>query len=114
MVQAVVKPLDFDEFIDWYPEDALCRYELRNGKIIEMPKPKGNHSRVAGDVIKRLNNAIDQAGLSYFIPRECIVKTADDTGYEPDVIVLDPDVLDRESRWESGSILEKGAYKLAG
>jgi Uma2 family endonuclease len=109
MIQALVKPISFDEFIDWYPEDSLCRYELRRGRIIEMPKPRGKHSRVAGNMIKRLNNAIDQAELSYFIPRECIVKTADDTGYEPDVIVLDPDVLDEEPRWESGSILENCA-----
>jgi Uma2 family endonuclease len=109
MIQALVKPISFDEFIDWYPEDSLCRYELRRGRIIEMPKPRGRHSRVAGNMTKRLNNAIDQAELSYFIPRECIVKAADDTGYEPDVIVLDPDVLDEEPRWESGSILENCA-----
>jgi Uma2 family endonuclease len=108
MVQALVKPISFDEFIDWYPEDALCRYELRRGRIIEMPKPRGQHSRVAGDLIKRLNNAIDQADRPYFIPRECIVKAADDTGYEPDVIVLDPTVMDQESRWESGSIVANG------
>jgi Uma2 family endonuclease len=109
MVQALTKPISFDEFIDWYPEDPGCRYELRRGRIIEMPKPRGKHSRVAGDMIKQLHNAIDQVGLPYFIPRECIVKASDDTGYEPDVIVLDPAALGSEPRWESGSILENGA-----
>ena len=108
MVQALVKPISFDEFIDWYPEDALCRYELRRGRIIEMPKPKGKHSRVAGDLGVTLGSTIRRSDLPYFIPRECIVKTVDDTGYEPDIIVLDPDALDQEPRWESGSILEKG------
>jgi Uma2 family endonuclease len=109
MVQALTKPIRFDEFIDWYPEHPGCRYELRRGRIIEMPKPKGQHSRVAGNTIKQLNHAIDQAGLAYFIPRECIVKVADDTGYEPDAIVLDAVALTQEPRWESGSILENGA-----
>jgi Uma2 family endonuclease len=108
MVQALTKPISFDEFMDWYPEDATCRYELRHGRIVEMPKPKGKHSRVAGDGIKRLNYAIDGAGLPYFIPRECIVKAADDTGYEPDVIVLDEAAVEQEPRWESGSIIERG------
>ncbi len=109
MIQALVKPISFDEFIDWYPENALCRYELRHGRIVEMPKPRGKHSRVAGELGITLGIAIRQADLRYFIPRESIVKVADDTGYEPDLIVLDPDVLDQESRWESGSILQKGA-----
>ena len=108
MVQALVKPISFDEFIDWYPEDALCRYELRRGRIIEMPKPKGKHSRVAGDLGVTLGSTIRRSDLPYFIPRECIINTVDDTGYEPDIIVLDPDALDQEPRWESGSILEKG------
>jgi Uma2 family endonuclease len=109
MVQALVKPIGFDEFIDWYPEDALCRYELRRGRIIEMPKPRGKYSRVAGDTGFTIGSAIREAGLPYSIPRECIVKAADDTGYEPDIIVLDPTVLDQEPRWESGSIVQDGA-----
>jgi Uma2 family endonuclease len=108
MVQALVKPISFDEFIDWYPEDALCRYELRRGRIIEMPQPKGKHSRVAGDLGYALGRAIRQANFPYFIPRECIVKAADDTGYEPDVIVLDEAALGTEPRWESGSIVANG------
>ncbi len=83
------KPVSFDEFMDWYPEDSEHRYELRRGVIIEMPKPRGKHSEIAGFIIKKLNNAIDQMGVPYFIPRECIVRIADDTGYEPDIAVLD-------------------------
>jgi hypothetical protein len=30
MVQAIVKPITFDEFLEWYPEDGR-RYELING-----------------------------------------------------------------------------------
>jgi len=101
-------PISFDEFIDWYPEGSESCYELRRGMIVEMPKPKGKHSEIAGFVIKTLNNTIDQMQLPYFIPRECIIKIADDTGYEPDVAVVNRPFLANETRWESSSILEQG------
>lgn len=103
------KPVSFEQFIDWYPEESECRYELRCGVIVPMPKPRGKHSEIAGELAKQLNYAIDAAGLSYFIPRECIVKVSDDTGYEPDVIVLDREAVKSESLWEKASALENGA-----
>jgi Uma2 family endonuclease len=100
-------PLSFDQFIDWYP-DSECRYELRRGVVVEMPKPKGKHSEIAGWVIKVLNQAIDQMQAPYFIPRECLIKTLDNTGYEPDVAVIDQPFLANERRWESSSVIESG------
>ena len=89
MIAAIDKKLvSFDEFIDWYPEISEIDYELRRGVIVEMPKPKGKHSEIAGFIIKKLNNVIDQMQVSYFIPRESTIKISDDTGYEPDVIVV--------------------------
>jgi Uma2 family endonuclease len=109
MIQALVPTLTFDEFIAWLPESSENRYELHNGLIREMPKPRGKHSLVAGFTAKRLNNAIDAAQLPYVIPRECIVRSAiSESGYEPDVIVLDEPALVDEPRWESGSILTLG------
>ena len=107
--QFLVPPISFDEFIEGLPESSENRYELHRGRIIEMPKPRGKHSKVAGFIIKMLNYAIDEAQLPYFIPRECIVRSLDgDSGYEPDVIVLDEPALVDEPRWESGSILALG------
>lgn len=54
-------PMSFDEFMDWYPENSAHRYELRRGVVIEMPKPKGKHSRLAGDLAFDLGTAIRQA-----------------------------------------------------
>jgi Uma2 family endonuclease len=108
MIQALQTPITFDEFVEWLPESSESRYELRRGKIIEMPKPRGKHSEVAGFAIKKLNQAIDAAQLPYFIPRECILKLADDTGYEPDVIVLDRTQLQDEPRWAQESIITLG------
>jgi hypothetical protein len=30
-LQILPPPVHFDEFVAWYPENALCRYELRQG-----------------------------------------------------------------------------------
>jgi Uma2 family endonuclease len=108
MIQALVPTLTFDEFIAWLPESSENRYELHNGLIREMPKP-GKHSLVAGFMAQKLNNAIDAAQLPYVIPKECIVRSAiSESGYEPDVIVLDEPALVDEPQWESGSILTLG------
>jgi Uma2 family endonuclease len=101
-------PISFSEFIAWYPEVSEIRYELRRGVIVEMPKPKGKHSEIAGFVIKKLNNAIDQMQVPCFIPRECIIKIADDTGYEPDVAVIVRPLLANEPHWENSSVIEHG------
>ncbi len=97
-------PMSFNEFIDWYP-DSENRYELRRGMVIEMPKPKGTHSRLAGDLAFDLGTAFRQANQPYFIPKECVVKIGNDTGYEPDIIVLDETELTDEPRWERESII---------
>ena len=98
-------PISFDEFIDWYPENLDNRYELRRGVVIEMPKPRGQHSRLAGDLAYDLGTAFRQANQSYFIPKECIVKISDNTGYEPDIIVLDEKAIADEPRWERESVI---------
>ncbi len=77
-----------------------------------MPKPKGKHSEIAGFITKVLNQAIDHSQRPAFIPRECILKIADDTGYEPDVTVVDRPSLANEPRWESSSVLAQGASVL--
>jgi Uma2 family endonuclease len=109
MIQALRQPITFDEFVEWLPETSEARYELHRGVIVEMPKPRGKHSRVAGDLAYEVGTAIRQASLPYFIPKECIVRSMDgDSGYEPDLIVLDEPVLIDEPYWESGSIITLG------
>lgn len=100
--------VSFDEFIYWYPETLDNHYELRRGVIVEMPKPKGKHSEIAGFIIKKLNNVIDKMQVSYFIPRESIIKISEDTGYEPDVVVVNKQSLSNEPLWESSSVITKG------
>jgi Uma2 family endonuclease len=108
-LQLLPKPVTFDEFINWYPENSEFRYELRRGVIIEMPKPKGDHSMLAGGRATDLALEIRQQNLPYFIPKECVIKVGADNGYEPDVIVLDRAALATEPRWDSASTVEQAA-----
>ncbi|KKD34970.1 Uma2 family endonuclease [Limnoraphis robusta Tam1] len=109
MIQILQQPITFDEFIEWLPSVSESRYELHRGVIIEMPKPRGKHSKVSGNLAYDLGTAIRQANLPYFIPKECIVRSIDgNSGYEPDIIILDEPALIDEPDWESGSIITLG------
>jgi len=110
MIQAIPKTVTFDEFIAWYPEGLGCHYELHNGEIVEMPKPTGKHSRVAGFLIAELNFEIRRLKLPYFIPKESVIKSVrDESGYEPDVIIIDKRKVKDNSRWEKESIITQGS-----
>jgi Uma2 family endonuclease len=115
MALAESKTISFDDFIDWLPERSEFRYELRDGKILEMPKPPGKHSEIAGEISGKLYLEINRLSLQYLIPRESIVKSIDGkSGYEPDAIVLDRELLGQEQRWETESIITQGSsIKLA-
>jgi Uma2 family endonuclease len=108
MVQSLTKSVTFEHFIEWYPDTGL-RYELHDGVIVEMPKPTGKHSNVTGFLIEELVLTIIQMGKRgiWTIPRESIVKPSNEkSGYEPDIIVLNQEVINTEPRWESESIVE--------
>ena len=108
-VQSEPKLYTFDEFIEWYPENSEFRYELYDGVIVEMPKPRGKHSKLTGSLGGRLLTAIDKIGKTdiWFIPRESIVKPQrDKSGYEPDIIVLNKETIGTETRWEAESVIQ--------
>jgi Uma2 family endonuclease len=110
MIQLATETTTFDDFIDRLPERSGYCYELHNGIVIEMPKPRGKHSDIAGLVLAELNILIRQSNLPYSMPRESIVKSVDSlSGYEPDAIVLNRAKLSEEPRWEQESILTLGA-----
>ncbi|MDJ0713903.1 MAG: Uma2 family endonuclease [Prochloraceae cyanobacterium] len=100
--------VDFEEFINWYPENSEYHYELHNGVVTQMPKHRGKHSQIAGFAIAELSIEIRRLGLPYFIPRECLIKTDNLSGYEPDVIVINREFLENEPRWEKESTLING------
>jgi Uma2 family endonuclease len=100
-------PITFDEFMEWYPEDSEYRYELRRGMVVEMPKPKGKHSKLAGDLAFELGAVIRRANQPYFVPKDCVIKLANDIGYEPDVVVLAAGAIADEPRWERESVITR-------
>jgi Uma2 family endonuclease len=88
MVQAIATPLNFDDFLAWYPETG-GRYELRHGTVVDM-RPIGSHEQVIALIRRKLDLEIERLGLPYFIPQTCLVKPQrEGEGYLPDIIVLD-------------------------
>ncbi|MCC3512285.1 MAG: Uma2 family endonuclease [Microcoleus sp. PH2017_17_BER_D_A] len=110
MIQTITELVTFDEFIDWYPENSGCHYELHNGEIVEMPKATGKHSKVAGFTSLKVGIEIERLNLPYFIPKEAVIKPMrEESGYEPDIIVLNEQTIVNEPRWEKSSIITMGS-----
>ena len=109
MIATLTTPLSFDEFVDWYPENAIDKYELHNGAIVKMPLGTGEHSSVIGFLIIKLGVQIHRYELPFAIPGDCLLKPIhDESGYQPDIIVLDKAQLAEEPRWQKESIITKG------
>lgn len=110
MTQTITKPISFDEFVAWYPENAVCKYELHNGAIVEMPLGTGQHSNITGFITGELHFEIRRLKLPYSIPGDCLLKPLEDeSGYLPDIIVLDKQQLSNEPRWQKESIITLGS-----
>lgn len=106
MVQVNPQLMTFDEFMAWYPEDG--RYELINGRVCEV-KPTGPHEQVGGYLNRKLSVEMDRLNLPYFIPKNCTVKPfSEQSGYLPDVVVVDQTKLADEPRWQQESTLIRG------
>jgi Uma2 family endonuclease len=106
MTQALTKTITFDEFIESYPDQG--RYELRNGVIVEMPQPTGIHELIRAFLIAELNFELRRLILPYFIPPQAMVKAVDaESGYLPDVLIVDRSNLANESLWQKSSTLSQ-------
>jgi Uma2 family endonuclease len=110
MTQALPKLVTFEEFIDRIPENSGIRYELHNGEIVEMAQPVGDHEEVKGFLGVEIPVEIKRLALPYFIPNQVIVKPPEkDSGYFPDVLVLNRANLVNEPLWKKSSTLSLGA-----
>jgi Uma2 family endonuclease len=110
MSQTLLKITTFQEFIDWLPENSDLRYELHYGNIVEMAQPVGEHEEIKGFLTIKLSGMIDRLNLPYLIPNQVIVRPDDkDSGYFPDILVMNRANLPNESRWQKESILSSGA-----
>jgi Uma2 family endonuclease len=109
MVPVVSQSISLEEFLDWYP-DGYGRYELWNGAIVEM-QPTGFHEQVGGFLGAKLAVEIDRQSLPCLIPRQAIIKPLDNdqSGYYPDVVVLEKSALPGEPMWQKRSTIVHGS-----
>ena len=108
MVQSLAqRPMSFDEFMAWYPDDGR-RYELIEGGVVEV-LPTGPHEDIGGFLTAELSFEIRRSGLPYSIPRNCLIKPqAENSGYIPDVAVLNRERLSQETLWPTSSVIQYG------
>ncbi|NER08687.1 MAG: Uma2 family endonuclease [Okeania sp. SIO3C4] len=106
MVQLLQKLITFDEFTEWLPESR--RYELHEGKIIDI-QPTGKHEYITGFLIQELTLEYTRMKLPYHIPQKALIKLKDkETGYNPDVLIMDRQNLINEPLWNDKSTLIHG------
>ncbi len=104
--QTLPKLMTFAEFLDWKPENSC--YELHKGIVVEM-QPKGKHEEISGFLAVEFAYLFRQLKLAYFLPKQALVKVLDEnSGYLPDVLVVDRNTLEDEPLWEKSSTLTKG------
>jgi Uma2 family endonuclease len=110
MTQALPKLVNFEEFVEWLPENSAVRYELHNRNIIEIVQPVGEHQEVTGFLTIAIAVQINHLGLPYGIPNQAIVRPPEkNSGYLPDVWVLNRANLVNETLWQKQSVLSLGA-----
>ena len=107
MIASQTKPISFEAFLEWYPDDGK-RYELIEGVIVEM-LPTGSHEDISGFLIAELNFEIRKQNLPYSIPKNCLLKPlAPRSGYLPDVAVVNREFIKDEPLWNKSSVIQNG------
>lgn len=75
-----------------------------------MPLGTGAHSNITGFITGEIHFEIRRLQLPYSIPGDCLLKPLEDeSGYQPDIIVLDREQLSKEPRWQKESIITLGS-----
>ncbi|MEC4819468.1 MAG: Uma2 family endonuclease [Scytonema sp. PMC 1069.18] len=101
------KLVTFEEFTAWRPEGG--RYELHNGVIVEMAQPTGRHENVVGFLARKITVEFDRFNLPYHIPKTALVKPQLESGYSPDILLINRDNLLNEPLWEKESTVSQAA-----
>ncbi|BDI15340.1 hypothetical protein ANSO36C_11420 [Nostoc cf. commune SO-36] len=108
MTQAIPKLVTFEDFAAWRPEGG--RYELHDGVIVEMAQPVGDHEDVVGFLVEKIAVEYVRNGLPYTIPKTALIKpTNSESGYSPDVLLLNRPNLINEPLWKKESTVSLAA-----
>ena len=77
-----------EEFIDWAIAQPKGRFELEDGRIVEMSPERVGHIKAKLRVIKALERAIESSGADLFALTDgATVRINSHTAYEPDALV---------------------------
>ena len=96
--------------MEWLPENSAVRYELHNRNIIEIVQPVGEHQEVTGFLTVEIAVQIKHLKFPYGIPNQAIVRPPEkDSGYLPDVLVLNRANRVKETLWQKQPVLSLGA-----
>lgn len=107
MIQARPKVVTFAEFVEWKPDTR--RYELHNGVIVEMSQPLGGHEEITGFLVTKLVVESERLKLPFFVPKQALVKPPiGESGYLPDVLILNRTNLVNEPLWKEKSTVSIG------
>ncbi|MDY7012516.1 MAG: Uma2 family endonuclease [Cyanobacteriota bacterium] len=107
MIQARPKPMSFEEFVAWLPQDG--RYELIDGNVFEM-QPTGQYEEVGDFLDTQLTLEVHRLQLPYKFPKRALIKAAGwGVGYLPDVVVVDRHLLKNEPHWEREATIVNGS-----
>ncbi|MEH1936886.1 MAG: Uma2 family endonuclease [Nostoc sp.] len=107
MFQALPKTIAFEEFLNWKPDGG--GYELHDGVIVEM-QPVGDHEEINGFLAGEVTLEFKRLKLPYLIPKQALVKIPDkESGYSPDVIVINQKNLSAEPMWKKSSTVTQAA-----
>ena len=101
--------MTFEDFLAWHPEDGR-QFELINGIPKAMPNPRGPHEDICGFLILILGMQLMKLDTTWYVPKSATVQpNRGQTGYKPDVVLLDRSKLADEPLWESASSIVNGA-----
>lgn len=104
MVQVLIKPVSFTEFVEWKPDGE--NYELHNGVIREM-QPRGKDEEIIGFLVTEFTLEFRRLNLPYFMPKQALVKVENnETGYSPDILILNRNNLINEYLWDKYSTVQ--------
>ncbi len=100
--------ITFEEFANLDTGDK--RYELHSGVLVEMAQPIGEHENVTGFCIRKLSARFENFDLPYFIAPKVLVKPhGKDSGFLPDVLVIDKRNLANEPLYRKESTISQSA-----
>ena len=94
---------EFHTFVN-LPENADRSFELDEGKVVEMPRPKEAHGLVCGNVYAELRAYARRTGVGQVFANDTGIQLA----HDPDT-VRGPDIMYRIRKRELAELIERGA-----